>query len=163
MKCITGAKYTMTATLMHVDDNFVDSTTPADVGSWVESQDPLTGEIVNKWVPGRHEDVLTTTVDETVVGDFPCVARGFSTTARYTSTESFGDKYVNMDMVRMWVPASVRIKKSDRITNIRRNGVTLWLDDDGNPVTFNINGITPQFGPFNQQVETFLMLERTEV
>jgi hypothetical protein len=159
MGCLTGAKYTMTATLLHVVNDYapVDSTE----GSWVESQDPLTGQIVNKWQPGSHEDdVLTPDVDETTVGDFKCVARGTSTSDRYGSTEKFGKDYQNIDIVRMWVPTSTRIKKSDRITNIRNGNTTLWIDDDGQPITFNVNGVIPQFGPFNAHVEDFLLLER---
>jgi hypothetical protein len=164
MRCITGAKFTMTATLLHINDNYSEPVDPGNPdGSWVQSQDPLTGEIVNKWEPGTHSDVLDTVVDETVVGDFECVARGMSINSRYGSGEDFGKDYKNIDMVRLWVPVHVRIKKSDRVYNIRNGNTTLWLDDDGKPVTFNVNGVTPQFnGPFNQHNETFALLERVE-
>lgn len=163
MRCLTSAKFTMTATLLHINEGYTEPVSDPTVGSWVEAQDPLTGEIVNKWQPGRHfDDVLTPTVDERVVGDFPCVARGTSTSDRYGSNENVGKNYQNLDIVRMWVPNNVVVKKSDRVTNIRKDGVTLWIDNDGSPVTFNVNGVIPQFGPFNQHLETFLLLERTE-
>lgn len=163
MRCITSAKFTMTATLLHVDNAYSEPVTDPDLGGWVDAQDPLTGEIVHKWVPGQHADIVSTPVDETVVGDFECIARGMSTNNRYGSNENFGNEYTNIDMVRLWVPAHVRIKKSDRVYNIRKDGTTLWIDDDGQPVTFNVNGVTPQFnGPFNMHTETFVLLERVE-
>lgn len=160
MGCINAAKYTMTATLLHVDNDYVDPDTPTDVGQWVESQDPITGEIVSVWQPGG---VAPTSPDvQTTVGDFNCVARGMSTSNRYGSTENFGKDYENVDLVRLWIPPTINIKKSDRVYNIRSAGTTLWSDDDGKPLTFNVNGITPQFGPFNVHTETFVLLERVE-
>lgn len=164
MVCITGAKFTMRATLLHVNNDYTETVPDPTVGTWIERQDPITGEIVNQWQPGLHQDIVGTVEDETVIGDFDCVARGMSTADRFSSTERFGENYKNIDMVKLWVPASLRIKKSDRVTNIRdKAGNLLWIDDDGSAVVFNVNGVTPQLGPFNVHTETFALLERAEV
>lgn len=167
-KCITGAKFTMRATLLRQSPDYQGETDPNFEGEWVDSQDPLTGEIVRVWQPHIliPDDPDTVEYDPTVQS-MPCVARGYSTSNRYTSNRVFGDDYKNIDTVRMWVPGNLAITKNDRITNIRdTKGRILWIEDFGSPpkaVTFNVSGIVPQLGPFNRYIETFLILERVEV
>lgn len=167
-RCITGAKFTMLATLLRQNTDYVGETDPAFEGEWSDSQDPLTGEVVRVWVPAETADDPQTPVNEGVPATINCVARGYSTSNRFTSTQVFGDVYKNIDVVRMWVPASTLVLKGDRVTNIRTSdGTVLWRDDSygttDRATQFNVIGVTPQLGPFNKHTETFLMLERAEV
>jgi len=169
VRCLTGAKFTMQATLLRKTPDYEGIEDPNFNGEWVDSQDPLTGEIVRVWEPAEEipDDPDTPEYDPSMQ-TIPCVARGYSTSNRFTSTQVFSDTYKNVDVVRMWVPVWTNVTKSDRITNIRdTSGHVLWVEDffQGSPqaAVFNVVGVTPQLGPFNKHTETFLILERSEV
>lgn len=143
-------------------------------GEWVKSQDPLTGEVVRIWVPYPNDP--GTDVNETItLGTINCLARGIVDGGIRVAgtTERFGDTYENIDYVKLWVPASQRITKRDRVTNIRTpDGQVRWRDEEFESIvegeweykatTFNVNGVTPLFDAFNRHVETFVLLERAE-
>ena len=182
MGCLTGARFNMSAVLLHQNDPYVPEG-DIDVdkyGEWVLSQDPLTKEIVRVWKP--YDDVVipddpnTTDIDEHVqLGRIPVVARGIVDGGIRVAgtTERFGDTYENIDYVKLWVPAHVRISKRDRVTEIRdATGHIRWLDEeysdprvDPHPraTVFNVNGVTPLFNAFNIMTEQFVLLERAEV
>lgn len=176
--CLTGARFTMSATLLHQNDPYAPGGIDVeDYGTWVESQDPLTGEIVRVWKP--YEDTPDTPdVDESVTfGNINCIARGIVDGGIRVAgtTERFGDTYENIDYVKMWVPPHVRISKRDRVTNIRdATGHIRWVDEEfidprevSNPelyaTVFNVNGVTPLFNAFNQATEQFVLLERASI
>lgn len=175
--CLTGARFTMNATLLHQNEDYVPEgeIDMEPYGEWVESQDPLTGEIVRIWQP--YDDPLTPDVDEDVlkIGSIPCLARGIVDGGIRVAgtTERFGDTYENIDYVKLWVPPHVRISKRDRVTNIKdASGHIRWLDEEySDPATaeipratvFNVNGVTPLFDAFNNLVEQFVLLERAMV
>lgn len=183
----------MTATLLHRTDAASDYVQNADgdgsdinlddYGTWEDSQDPLTGEIVKVWEPhvdsyNNYEDyfmppgprsVSTVSVNK----DIPCIARGIVDGGIRVAgtTERFGENYENIDYVKLWIPANVIVTKRDRITNIRdRTGRVRWLDEEFYDPTdpdsslratvFNVNGVTPLFDAFNNVVEWFVLCER---
>jgi hypothetical protein len=166
----------MTATVLKPGENVPDPINPDDYGTWVESQDPLTGEIVKVWKPFEDQpDIPETDYNEFRSSTINCLARGIVDGGIRVAgtTERFGDTYENIDFVKMWVPASRIITKRDRITNIKNpKGQVVWLDeefDDPNDLTppkatvFNVNGVTPLFDAFNRHTENFVLLERAEV
>lgn len=176
-RCLTGARFNMKATLLHQNDPYVPE---GDIdlnlyGEWVESQDPLTGEIVRVWK--AYDNPVTPDVDEDVlkIGTIDCLARGIVDGGIRVAgtTERFGDTYENIDYVKLWVPARVKISKRDRVTNIKdASGHIRWLDEEFiDPATaevpkatvFNVNGVTPLFDAFNRMTEQFILLERAEV
>ncbi len=168
--CLTGARFSMQATLLHQGDDNGPTPDPDGYGTWVKQQDPLTGEIVRVWVP--IPDDPGTDPDETVtIGEIACEARGIVDGGIRVAgtTERFGDTYENIDFVKLWVPKGITVTKRDRITNIRdRDGHIAWLDEESiaNPAkatVFNVNGVTPLFNAFNQLTEWFILLERAEV
>lgn len=178
--CLTGARFTMEATLLHQNDPYVPVPFPDldEYGDWVQSQDPLTGGIIRVWKPFEEPlDKPDTPQDESLIkiGTVPCVARGIVDGGIRVAgtTERFGDTYENIDFVKLWVPSSVRISKRDRITNIRDSkGNIRWLDEEFvDPSTsevpaatvFNVNGVTPLFDAFNNISEWFVLLERASV
>jgi hypothetical protein len=136
-------------------------------GTWVGSQDPITGAILNEWRPEVIPDNPDTPYTETV-STINCLARGIVDGGIRVAgtTERFGDTYENIDYVKLWTPTSVRLSKRDQVTNIRdkRNGTIIWLDEeyeDGDrPTIFNVNGVTPLFDAFNRHVENFVLLEK---
>jgi hypothetical protein len=178
IRCLTAGRMTMTAALLH--RNTVTATPDlgdlSDYGDWVDSQDPLTGQIVKVWKP--FPDIPETPeVDESLVySNFPCVARGIVDGGIRVAgtTERFGDTYENIDFVKMWVPAGVKISKRDRVTNIRDpRGRIIWKDEEFSDPTdpdsiarasvFNVNGVTPLFNAFNRHTESFVLLENVTV
>ena len=184
LKCLTAGRMTMQATLLH--QNNQSGTVIGDInldhyGDYVNQQDALTGEIVRVWAPvndvfpgpdgqpGGGDDI-------TVSRSIPCIARGIVDGGIRVAgtTERFGDSYENIDFVKMWVPASVRISKRDRVTNIRDpRGHIMWKDeefvDPTDPLdipkatVFDVNGVTPLFNAFNQLTEQFVLLQRATV
>lgn len=176
ISCLTGARFTMTATLLHQDSDYVPTPgggiDPSEYGEWVKSQNPLTNEIIRVWVP-FPDDPNTPDVDEHVTfGTIKCLARGIVDGGIRVAgtTERFGDTYENIDFAKLWVPPTVRITKRDRVTNIAdKSGHIRWLDEefaDINEVpratVFNVNGVTPLFNAFNVMTEQFVLLERAE-
>lgn len=173
MRCLTGARFSMEAELLRQvnttsrEPNVIDSSD----GVWVESQNPITGEIHNEWKPVViTPDNPSTDFDETTVVTIPCMVRGIVSggVRMGGTTEVFGDVYDNIDIVKMWVPAWVNIHKRDQITNIRetKGGKILWKDEeygDGTRATvFNVNGVIPILDGFNRHSENFLALEKAE-
>lgn len=188
--CLTGARMNMRATILHQNDQYNPFPVDPDVyGEWVDSQDPLTFEIVKIWQPLEEtpDDTGTPDVNEQTFRSIPCLARGIVDGGIRVAgtTERFGDSYENIDFVKMWVPASVRISKRDRITNIKdATGRIRWRDEEFEPINpdnpidlddpttynqylkatvFNVNGVTPLFNAFNVMTEQFVLLERAEV
>lgn len=178
--CLTGARFTMSATLLHQNDPY---TPVGDIdidryGDWKNSQDPITGEIIRLWTPYDEPiDLPETPEDEGAIsiGNISCLARGIVDGGIRVAgtTERFGDTYENIDFVKMWIPSHVRVSKRDRITNIRdANGHIRWLDeefsdpresDPARATVFNVNGVTPLFNAFNVMTEQFILLEKAEV
>lgn len=171
MRCLRGPLYSMEAEILHWEGQTEPE--PEDVeqeeGRWVSYQDPVTFEILNKWVSGTPDDPSTPDVDESsdVLVTFPCMARGIIDGGIRVAgtTERFGEDYENIDFVRLKVPAWVTITKRDRITNIRETagGKVLWKNEesDGRATVFNVNGVTPVLDGFNRHIENFILLERT--
>lgn len=165
----------MKATLLHQNDPYIPSDINVDdYGTWVDSQDPLTGEIVRVWKP--YDNPVTPTNEDTLnIGTIDCLARGIVDGGIRVAgtTERFGDTYANIDYVKLWTPAKTKISKRDRVTNIRdaKTGKVFWVDEEFvDPRTtdtpaatvFNVNGVTPLFDAFNRHVENFVLLERVE-
>lgn len=178
--CLTGARFSMSATLLHQNDNYEPVGSPdLDLyGEWVNSQDPLTGQIVKIWKPYEEEQTPDPGTDGGIIdiGTIDCIARGIVDGGIRVAgtTEWFGNEdYKNIDFVKMWVPANVFVSKRDRVTNIRdAKGRIRWVDEEfSDPrltevpkaTVFNVNGVTPLFDAFNNVVENFVLLERAEV
>lgn len=169
--CLTGARFTMNAeVLRRVGDNPATPEQDNEGGAWESYQDPITGEILNRWVPTDAQSVPLPDGSTEPVRTIPCMARGIVDGGIRVAgtTERFGDTYENVDYVKLWVPARVKISKRDRITNIRdrKNGTVIWVDEeygDGfRPTVFNVNGVTPLFDAFNRHVENYVLLERVD-
>lgn len=195
LSCLTAGRMTMSATLLHRTDAASDYVQNADgdgsdinlddYGTWEDSQDPLTGEIVKIWEP--HVDTyrpaddwnyftppgVRPTNNVAVRKNVPCVARGIVDGGIRVAgtTERFGASYENVDFLQLWVPANITVTKRDRITNVSdRHGRIQWLDEEFYDHTdpdstlratvFNVNGVTPLFDAFNNVVEWFVLCER---
>lgn len=112
--CLTNGRMTMSATLLHQNDDYVGE---GDInlnqyGTWVKSQDPLTGQIISQWKPFDKPTQTPETPwpDGVDLGTIPCIARGIVDGGIRVAgtTERFGDTYENIDYVKMWVPAHVK-------------------------------------------------------
>lgn len=171
VKCLTGARFTMNAEVLRQvgdDPNIPDAEETDTGGTWESYQDPITGAILNRWVPTDSQSEPLPSGSTSPVRTIDCLARGIVDGGIRVAgtTERFGDTYENIDFVKLWTPASVRVTKRDRITNIRakKGGAVVWIDEeygDGTrPTVFNVNGVTPLFDAFNRHVENFVLLEK---
>lgn len=171
MRCLTGARFTMLATVLRQTSDYEEPLDPNQEGTWVDSQNPLTGEIVRIWQPIEDVPDNPDTVEiDPKYQTIPCMARGIVDGGIRVAgtTERFGDSYENIDYVKLWTPSYVFLTKRDRITNIRTaNGTIVWVDEEYDATratVFNVNGVTPLFdGPFNRHTENFVLLQRAEV
>lgn len=137
----------------------------AESGEWDTFQDPITGEIRNRWVPGTRDNTSTPNINEaSPIRTIDCLARGIVDGGIRVagSTERFGDIYENIEFAKLWTSSRVKLTKRDQITNIRskQNGQAIWKNEDGSPVIFNVNGVSPLFDAFNRHIENFILLER---
>lgn len=166
--CLTGARFNMEASVLHQEvDN--PATIIDESGSWVNRQDPDSGEIIRVWLPATPDDPDTPLVDETTFETFPCIARGIIDGGIRVAgtTERFDEMYEGVDFVRIQFPASVKLSRRDRVTNIRgSNGEIIWREydqPDAPPTVFNVNGATPIIDPFGNHMEYMVLLERAEI
>lgn len=123
----------------------------ADIYTQTTSRDPDTRQVVRTW-----------TLDRTV----RCQARSIASEGIRTvgSTEQFDTEYWNEDYVRMNITS--RMSKRDRVRNIRhdQSDVALgqYLDDDGNPIEFEVLGVQPVQDPFGRTVEYDVLMFRVQ-
>lgn len=143
-------------------------------GVWVDSQDPLTGQIVREWAPYEGDADISTETDVRVYKEIPCLVRGIVDGGIRVAgtTERFSNDYENIDFAKMWIPANIFITKRDRVTNIRtKDGRIVWKDEEfddpfddvpASATVFNVNGVTPLLDAFNRHTENFVLLQRAE-
>lgn len=168
MRCLRGPLYSMEAELVPPDYEVTEIPDGSPSGYFESYQDPLTFEILRRWVPTDDPETPEDESGGRTALTFPCMARGIIDGGIRVAgtTERFGDTYENIDYVRLKVPAHVRITKRDRVTNIRekKGGIVLWRDEegDGKPTIFNVNGVTPVLDGFNRHIENFVLLERAD-
>jgi hypothetical protein len=174
MRSVLDTRYRFKATVLNVvpDNADVDPDAAVQGGHWVTSQDD-TGAITRIWV----EDVSvvpptrpgTNWTDAGVVDrfDIECTIRGFQQGAGQssTNTESFakGD-YTVLELVQMNFPAKYVLNRRQLITNIRnRSNQILWLEEEtGKPTVFEVQGVTPQFDPFDRYIDNLAVLTRSD-
>jgi hypothetical protein len=171
MLSVLNTRFTMSATLLHQGEYVQDDIDLDEYGEWVVEQDWLSGDIIRVWKP--FPDDTNTDQNETVVlGEIKCLARGIISAgvAMGGTSEKIGLVYDNIDYIRMWTPPKYSITKRDRITNIRDpHGRIVWRDeefernpDDVRASVFNVNGVTPEFDPWNRHIQNYVLLERVD-
>lgn len=134
---VAGARYNMTADIYELIEG-------------AETQDAY-GEIVrtnDSWTFNRN--VL-------------CIARAAKGSGvRFTpSRETFAEDHMDYEYVMLYTKQLVT--KRSRVTNIKdSNGNIAWVDEDGTPTMFNVNGHIPQFNPFGGVQEYLIVLERVD-
>lgn len=164
MRCISSARFNMTATVLrqgeYGDENVEQS------GYWTERQDPITLEIIRVWVP-TDTDPGTAGIQ---AATFKCIARGIvdggirvaGTTERITPQGIID----SADYVQLQFPTSVEISKRDRVYNIKgSNGLLVWKEEEfnGAATIFEVLGVTPILDPFGRHMENHALLKRAEV
>lgn len=165
MGCLRSARFNMRATLLRTATN----PTPGETAwHWEWVQDPESGTPIQVRV---EDDVTTPDVDEALAGtqQFDVMARGVIDGGIRVAgtTETFDEVYTATDWVKITYPASVKITRRDKVTNIRHydGGPIIWVEEenDNAPTIFNVKGITPVVDLFGKHVENFALLERAEV
>ena len=168
MSCITDARFNMTATVLsqEVLSGTANENGEITAGHWVNKQDPITGEIIRVWEVEDVDPVEPGTQEKRV----KCIVRGIQdggirvagTTERITPA----GLWESVDYVKMQFPASVKITKRDRITNVTNStGIVIWREEefDNKPTVFEVLGVQPIVDPFGQLIEQSALLQRAEV
>lgn len=172
MSCVTAIRFNLTADIMHQASVTDQPGDPTEYGEWVESQDPLTGDIVRVWVPATPDDPSTPDVNEMTYDKTKCLVRGIIVGGvRAAGTiENWDDIYKNTEMVNMWFPATKIITQRDRIFNIRNSkGQVMWKEEETGvggvfkSTVFDVLGVTPILDPFGNHIENYALLEKAEV
>jgi len=170
MGCLTSARYTMLADVLRQGAGSDVPVNLSDQGTWVSSQDPITLEIVRKWVPVTDDS----NPGKPLVWSIPCQVNGIIDGGIRVAgtTERFEKEYQNIDYVRMLFGPGEVLTKRDRITNIRnrRTGQIIWKDEevgfdgtgDYRATVFNVNGVTPIANYKGRHIENFANLERAD-
>lgn len=158
MLCLTSARMNMTATVLrqYVDNNEA-------TGHYEVYQDPESGEIIRKWIETDPDD------PDAVALIIPCSARPIVNSGMKGAgtTEEWGERYVDVDWIKMSFPAHIILSNRDRITDIKsRAGVVVWKEEqigDAIATVFDIVGISPVTDPFGNHIENLALLRRAEV
>jgi hypothetical protein len=170
MACLTSARYTMLADVLRQGAGNDEQVNVSEQGHYEMDQDPVTLEIIRKWVPVTDDEDPTAPK----VWSIPCQVNGIIDGGIRVAgtTERFDKDYQNIDYVRMLFGANETITKRDRITNIRnrRTGQIIWKDEeigvDGSgeyrATVFNVNGVTPITNYRGRPIENFANLERAD-
>lgn len=169
--CLTSARFNMRADILRQD-----YTVPVDpeepTGEWTYVQDPESGEFVRVWQsnpPSDNPDTPDVNEGEVALVTFKCEARGIIDGGIRVAgtTERFDKLYENIDFVKITFPANVRLTKRDRVTNIRNNrGEIIWKEEElpsSPPTVFDVMGVTPIVDPFGKHIESFALLERSQL
>lgn len=165
MVCLTSARFNMKADILR---QTVNNDPVNTAGEWVNQQDPESGEIIRVWSSVTTDDP-DTPEDDVKQATFRCLARGIIDGGIRVAgtTERWSEAYENVDYVRIWFPAGVRISKRDQITNIRgSNNQVIWREEeepDSPPSVFSVTGVTPIVDPFGRHIENMALLERAEI
>jgi hypothetical protein len=181
MISLLDVRFNMKATVLNrwASDEVEENPVAADVvkgGHWMPVQDDETGGIKQMWVedqvavtpkPGRTDSTFRSSLNQPGQFNIECVVRGFPEVGFRSSanTENFLDgKYVAIEDLKMSYPARYNLSRRQLITNIRRNDVILWLEEDtGQPTVFEVQGITPTFDPFGRHIDNLTVLKRADV
>lgn len=121
----------------------------ADIWTQTVTRDPDTRQVTRDW-----------DYDRTVL----CQARSIASEGIRTvgSTEQFSKEYWDEDYVRMNIIK--RMSKRDRVRNIRhyRTEESQYLDDEGNPIEFEVLGVQPVQDVFGRTVEYDVLMFRVQ-
>lgn len=164
MRCLTSARFTMTATLL--SQGSYGTTDVEQPGYFTERQNPETFEIERIWVEADSNILEPGTQPYT----FKCVARGIvdggirvaGTTERITPSGVIE----SADYIMMQFPPDIPMSKRDRVYNIKDSkGNITWKEEEysGAATVFEVLGVTPIYDPFNRHVENHALLQRAEV
>lgn len=132
--CVTGSRYTMTATLF--TEQF--------------SQDPDTGEFERGYVRGSVMKCYAAGI----------AASGKDTPGTYENFSGMG-VYSSTDFVRVYSPS--QIPKDAKVSFITDSLGKVFSEDDGAPTIYDSNGSTPIVSATGRIMEYVSMLSRSEV
>lgn len=166
MRCITSARFNMTATVLNRIDETVDqeAVPVASAGHYETRQDPDTFGLKRVWVadpaparPGMSPNLSSF--------DVPCLVRGFTDLGFRSSanTEGFlrGD-YNPTEVISMTFPSRFILNRRQYVTNIRNKTTKImWMEEEnGTATVFEVQGVTPGFDPFGRHVDNTAILKR---
>lgn len=172
MRCITGTRFNMLATVLNnvTIQNSADLEASVTGGTWETYQDEESGAIRKRWVPNVVTPVRPgqSHIVDADRFDIECEVRGFPEVGFRSSanTETFFDGvYSRFEAVHMKFPAKYVLNRNMLVTNIRgRNKQLLWIEEEtGNPTVFEVQGVTPTFDPFGRHIDNLTVLKRAAV
>lgn len=169
--CLTSIRFNLLADVLRPGN--AEDVDPDQYGEYVQSQDPITGDIIYIWVPADDiPDDPNTPNNEASHSTIPCMVRGIieGGVRAAGTTEHWSEIYKSIELVRMFFPANYRLTKRDRVMNIRNSkGQVIWKEEEMEgagifkSTTFDVLGVTPVLDPFGNHVENYALLERSEI
>ena len=168
MRCLTSARFNMTATVLTQSDEgqYGGTVDPEDAGEWINKQDPETGEIIRIWVPKDADDDRTNVFEEKKIRVIArAVLEGGIRVAGTTERITPMGIVESVDFIKIQFPANETLTKRDRITNItNRDGIVIWREEESHnsPTIFDVLGVSPITDPWGKLIEWTALLQRSE-
>jgi len=168
MRCITGARFNMKATVLNrtdaVDVGNIEDSLP---GHYETIQDEDTGGLKRVWVEAAPTPVKGKTPDVNAF-EIDCIARGFTDLGFRSSanTQSFDNGvYKATEVIQITYPARYILNRRQLITNIKNSaGTIVWLEEEtGQATVFEVQGVTPGFDPFSRHLDNTAVLKRAAI
>lgn len=172
MKSLNDARYTMWATIiprLDTPSTLTGNQPTGQTGYFKREQDPDSGQITTVWVSGQADPISGKEIP--VQYDIPCYARGYTALGYRSSANReiyVGGDYNVTEAIQFDYPLSVTLNHQSFVTNIRRgqdpDSQTLWAyEDTGNPILWEVQGITPVHDPFGKPLRYTTVLKRAEI
>lgn len=165
VRCIGGAKMTMTAT---ISSRLPSNGQPVTGnGEYVRVQDPDSGEILTEWVPAPVGAINP----QAATYEIPCYARGYTDLGFRSSANHeiiLKGEYNVFEAVEFTYPGRFnRLTRQSYITKIadaKDPSNILWTEEEtGLPTVFQIQGMTPIYDPFGKLREWTGVVIRSEI
>lgn len=135
-------------------------------GTYQRVQDADSGEVRMKFVP----DPSVTDPQVSSRFEIKCYARAYTALGYRSSAnrESIVQQdYQAVESIQFDYPKSVLLNRQALITNIRGHESLddwFWLNEDtGNPIVWEVQGVSPVHDPFGKHIRNTTVLKRAEV
>jgi hypothetical protein len=165
VRCIGGAKMTMTATIV---TRLANEGSNVGEGTYERYQDEDSGEILQRFIPAASAPVGSRIFKAEY--DIPCFARGYTDLGFRSSAnrESVlkGD-YSIFEAIEFTYPGRYnRLTRQSYITKIvdTKTQTPLWVEEEtGQSTVFQVQGMTPLYDPFGKLREWTGVVIRSEI
>lgn len=144
--------------------------TAGSKGKYVRRQDPDSGEVLTVW----EEEASPTATTPSAEYDIRCYARAYTALGYRSSAnrESWVQQdYSAIESIQFDYPKGVVLNRQTLITKLRSHqnyaadfAGWLWPNEDtGQPIVWEVQGVSPVHDPFGKHIRNTTVLKRSEV